>query len=63
MVAWTINNYFRVFDLGRREYRQVGVNRKFENADGSLGKIRYCCSNCDGSRLGIIGDAHNAVGT
>lgn len=59
MVAWTTNDYFRLFDLGRREYRQLGVNRKFENADGILGKIRYCCPNCDGNKLGIIADAFN----
>lgn len=37
MVMWTSNNYLRIFDLSRREYKQVGVTRKFEDSKGSLG--------------------------
>jgi hypothetical protein len=57
MVAWSVNNYFRIYDLGRREYRQVGVTRRFENQDGPLGRIRQCCVNADGSKVGILADA------
>lgn len=54
MVVWTSNNYFRLYDLGRSEYKLKGVTRKFENNEGPLGKIRYCSLNSDGSKLGII---------
>lgn len=56
MVAWSSNNYMRLYDLGRREYKQVGVTRRFENADGPLGKIRLCNVSADGTKVGIIAD-------
>lgn len=58
LVVWTQNNYFRIYDLGRREVRQLGVNRKFENTDGLLGNIRYCSVNNDGSKVAILADNH-----
>jgi hypothetical protein len=57
MVVWSLNNYLRLYDLGRREYRQLGVNRRFENADGLLGKLRLCNVNSDGSKVVIIADS------
>jgi len=36
----------------------LGVNRKFENTDGSLGTIRYCSVNNDGSKVAILADNH-----
>lgn len=58
MVIWTSNNYFRLYDFSRREAKLLGVNRKFENAEGPLGNIRSCSVNCDGSKVGIIADNH-----
>lgn len=40
--------------MGRREYKQMGVNRKFENVDGPLGKIKLCSVNSDGTKVGIL---------
>lgn len=59
MVAWSVNNYLRMFDLARREYKQVGVTRRFENNDGLLGKIKNCAINADGTKVAIIADAFN----
>jgi len=37
LVMWTSNNYLRLFDISRREVKQVGVTRRFENSQGALG--------------------------
>jgi intraflagellar transport protein 140 len=39
----------------------LGVNRKFENAEGPLGNIKECAINCNGSKVGIIADNHGGV--
>lgn len=54
MVMWTSNNYIRVFDISRREYKQVGITRKFEDSKGPLGDIKSCAINSDGSKIAII---------
>lgn len=56
MVMWTSNNYIRMFDLSRREYKQTGVTRRFEDSKGILGHIRSCTNNADGSKVVIIAD-------
>lgn len=56
MIIWTQEHYLRVFDLSRREYKQVGVTRKFEDSTGSLGLIRSCAINSDGSKVVIVAD-------
>ena len=63
MVIWTTNNYIRIFDLSRREYKQVGMTRRFEDSSGPLGKIRQCAINSDGSKVVIVSDkiVENAV--
>ena len=54
LVMWTSNNYMRVFDVSRREYKQVGITRKFEGSKGPLGDIKSCSINCDGSKIAIV---------
>ena len=54
LVMWTSNQYFRVFDVSRREFKQLGITRKFEDSTGPLGDIKSCSLNCDGSKVGII---------
>ncbi len=39
LVLWTKNNYLRIFDLSRREPKQVGVTRRFEDSTGPLGEL------------------------
>ncbi|CAD8141887.1 unnamed protein product [Paramecium octaurelia] len=58
MVIWTHNNYFRLYDFSRREAQLSGFNCKFENDKGSLGTIKQCAVNCDGSNVAIIADNH-----
>lgn len=58
MVIWTHNNYFRLYDFSRREAQLQGFNCKFENDKGSLGTIKSCSVNCDGSNVAIIADNH-----
>lgn len=61
MVFWTTGNYFRLYDMGRKELRLLGVNRKFENAEGSLGTLKLCQINSDGTKVGILADNHGSV--
>jgi hypothetical protein len=56
LVLWSTGNYFRRYDLGRKEFRQLGVTRKFENAEGPLGKIKFCSVNSDGTKVGILAE-------
>ncbi len=39
----------------------MGVTRKFENAQGPLGKIKHCCVNSDGTKIGILSDEESNV--
>ena len=34
LVMWTTNNYIRLFDISRRELKQIGVTRRFEDSSG-----------------------------
>jgi len=54
LVVYTTNNYLRIYDLSRRELKQVGVTRKFEDSKGPLGENIFCNINCDGSKVSII---------
>lgn len=56
MVLWTSNNYIRIFDLSRREIKQIGISRRFENSSGPLGRIRNCTINSNGQKVVIIAD-------
>jgi len=54
LVVYTMNNYLRIYDLSRRELKQVGVTRRFEDSKGSLGENIQCNINCDGSKVSIL---------
>jgi intraflagellar transport protein 140 len=54
LVAYTSNNYIRIYDLSKKELKQIGVTRKFEDSKGSLGENIVCNINCDGSKVSII---------
>ena len=54
LVVYTTKNYIRIYDLSRRELKQVGVTRKFEDSKGPLGENIFCNVNCDGSKVSII---------
>lgn len=56
MVLWTSNNYIRIFDLSRKDIKQVGISRRFEDSTGPLGRIRNCTINSNGSKVVIIAD-------
>lgn len=51
---YSVNNYIRIYDLARREIKQVGVTRRFEDSKGPLGENITCNINCDGSKVSII---------
>ena len=54
LVVHTSKNFIKVYDLSRREYKQVGVSRKFEDSSGSLGSISSVHINAEGNKIGII---------
>jgi hypothetical protein len=62
LVTYTSNNYIRVFDLSRRELKQVGVTRRFEDSKGPLGENIVCNINCDGSKVSIIAHVKKGEG-
>jgi hypothetical protein len=47
----------KIFDISRRQYKQLGVTRKFEKKAGqSLGEIKDITLNSDGKKLCILAD-------
>lgn len=54
LVVYTINNYLRIYDLSRRELKQVGITRRFEDSKGPLGENIFCNVNCDGNKVSIL---------
>ena len=47
----------KIFDISRRQYKQIGVTRKFEIKNGEpLGEIKDIQLNCDGKKLCILAD-------
>lgn len=54
LVVYTSNNYIRIYDLSRRELKQIGVTRRFEDSKGPLGDNIQCNINCDGSKVSIL---------
>ncbi|KAL4454946.1 hypothetical protein ABPG74_006328 [Tetrahymena malaccensis] len=62
LIMWTSNNYIRLFDISRREVKQIGVTRRFENSQGQLGQIRHCAVNSDGSKIVITADQRGKLG-
>lgn len=57
MAVVTSNNMIKIFDTSRREYKQLGVTRRFEMKAGiSLGEIKDISLNADGKKLCILAD-------
>lgn len=57
MAVVTSNNMIKIFDISRRQYKQLGVTRKFEKKAGvSLGEIKDISLNSDGKKLCILAD-------
>eukprot|EP00828_Plagiopyla_frontata_P040807 TRINITY_DN5635_c0_g1_i1.p1 TRINITY_DN5635_c0_g1~~TRINITY_DN5635_c0_g1_i1.p1 ORF type:complete len:383 (-),score=50.68 TRINITY_DN5635_c0_g1_i1:32-1180(-) len=56
MAMFTSLNYLKIYDLSRRELKQIGQNRRFEDSSGLLGNIKSLAINIDGSKVGIICD-------
>jgi hypothetical protein len=53
----TSNNMLKIFDISRRQFKQMGVTRKFEIKSGeSLGEIKDISLNSDGKKLCILAD-------
>lgn len=57
MVVVTNRSMIKLFDVSRRQYKQVGVTRKFEMKVGvPLGEIKEIALNADGKKLAIISE-------
>jgi hypothetical protein len=50
-------NMIKIFDISRRQFKQLGVTRKFEIKNGEpLGEIKDISLNADGKKLCILAD-------
>jgi hypothetical protein len=57
MAVITSNNMIKIFDISKKEYKQLGVTRKFEMKVGvPLGEIKDIALNADGKKLCILAD-------
>ena len=57
MAVISANNMIKIFDISRRQYKQIGVTRKFEIKSGEpLGEIKDISLNADGKKLCILAD-------
>jgi len=57
MVVVTNKSMIKLFDISRRQYKQIGITRKFElNAGEAIGEIKDIALNSDGKKLAIISD-------
>ena len=54
MVIFTANNFMKTFDISRKEYKQIGITRRFEDSSGPLGEIKSCVINASGNKIGIL---------
>lgn len=57
MAVVTSKSLIKIFDISRRQYKQLGVTRKFEIKSGeSIGQIKEIALNSDGKKLAILSD-------
>ena len=57
MAVVTSKSLIKIFDISRRQYKQLGVTRKFEIKNGeSIGQIKEIALNSDGKKLAILSD-------
>jgi len=54
----TNQNYFCVYDITRRNLKQIVSSRKFEKNGESLGEIREACVNIKGNYIAILADTN-----
>ena len=53
MVVFTSNNFMKTFDIARKEYKQMGITRRFEDSSGPLGEIKSCVRNAVGNKINL----------
>ena len=57
MAVVTQQSMIKIFDISRRQYKQIGVTRKFEKKAGErIGEIKDIQLNCEGKKLCILAD-------
>jgi len=57
MAVVTSKSLIKIFDISRRQYKQLGVTRKFEIKNGEpIGQIKEIALNSDGKKLAILSD-------
>lgn len=56
MVVATSNNVIRIWDISRRNLKQVGMPRKFEKNNKILGSIKSVSINDDGKKVCVLAD-------
>jgi len=57
LAVTTSNNFIKLYDISRRQIKQLGVTRKFEiKAGESLGEIKEINLNLDGKKMCILAD-------
>jgi len=57
MAVVTSNSQIKIFDISRRQFKQLGVTRKFEiKAGEQLGEIKDISLNSDGKKLVLLAD-------
>ena len=57
MAVVTSKSLIKIFDISRRQYKQLGVTRKFEIRNGEqIGQIKEIALNSDGKKLAILSD-------
>ena len=57
MAVVTSKSLIKMFDISRRQYKQLGVTRKFEIKNGEqIGQIKEIALNSDGKKLAILSD-------
>ena len=57
MAVVTSKSLIKMFDISRRQYKQLGVTRKFEIKNGEqIGQIKEIALNSDGKKLAILAD-------
>ena len=57
MAVVTSKSLIKIFDISRRQYKQLGVTRKFEiKAGETIGQIKEIALNSDGKKLAILSD-------
>ena len=57
MAVVTSKSMIKIFDISRRQYKQLGITRRFEMKSGELiGEIKEIALNADGKKLAILSD-------